>query len=145
MQYRHLLVPVDLNDAAGPAIEAAFDLASRHHARTTLMYVIEAIDQRADEEDDDDGSDEFFAELEVGVRRRMASLLARFEQAGLAVRAEVVIGHSPREIIQFSATEAVDLVVMRSERVDLNRPFEKINSVSHQVSLLCQCPVMLIK
>ena len=56
-----------------------------------------------------------------------------------------MVGHGPREIVQYSATRAVDLIVMRSERVDLNRPYERVNTVSHQVSLFCQCPVMLVK
>lgn len=143
MQYRHLLVPVDLMDPDQMTIETAMQLATQHKAQTTLMYVIEAID--ADEDEDDNGLQSFYAELEAGIREHLATLSERFVAAGLSVQSEIVVGHGPREIVQYSASESVDLIVMRSHRVDLNRPFEKLTSVSHQVSLFCQCPVMLVK
>lgn len=143
MNYRHLLVPVGLDDSDPVTIDTALDLAQQHQASTTLMYVIEAID--AEDDDDESELSEFFAEIETDIRRRLMSFVQRFEQAGLAARVEVLVGHGPREIVQYSASESVDLVVMRSERVDLSRPFENVTSVSHQVSLFCQCPVMLLK
>ena len=38
--------------------------------------------------------DRFYAELEAGVRERLAELARRFEQAGLPVRKEIVVGRS---------------------------------------------------
>lgn len=144
MQYQHLLVPVGLNAPDCATIDTAFDLARQYGARTTLLYVIEAI-HADDDEDDETGLDAFFSELETNVRRKLASFVHRFEEAGLSVRVEVIVGHGPREIVQYSATTSVDLVVMQSERLDLNRPFENVSIASHQVSLFCQCPVMLVK
>ncbi len=144
MKYRHLLVPVDLADPESVTIETALELAAQHHAETTLLYVIESIDRNGND-DEENGWDEFFAGLEATVRERMESIVSRFREAGLSAHSEIVVGHGPREIVQFSATRAVDLVVMSSQRVDLNRPFENLTSASHQVSLFCQCPVMLVK
>lgn len=144
MHYRHLLVPLNFHDPGGTTLQTALDLASQHQAQTTLMYVIEAID---DSEDDDreNGIQAFYAELEADIREKVGGIAARFEQEGLPVRAEIVVGHGPREIVQYSASESVDLIVMRSERVDLSQPDQRVTSVSHQVSLFCQCPVMLVK
>ena len=44
MNYGHVLVPVDFSAPDQLAIEAAMEIAAHHKARTTLMYVIEAID-----------------------------------------------------------------------------------------------------
>ena len=143
MRYQHLLVPVDFTVANTVALDAALDLAAQHRARITLLHVIEAVDQAGD--DDETELDRFYAELEVGVRERLGELARRFERAGLAVRKEIVVGRRVRDIVQYSATESVDLIVMKSDRVDLNRPQEGWASVSHQVSIFCQCPVMLVK
>ena len=143
MRYQHLLVPVDFTAANTAALDAALDLAAQHRARTTLLHVIEAIDQAGD--DDETGLHRFYAELEAGVREKLAELARRFEQAGLPVQMEIVVGRRVRDIVQYSATKSVDLIVMKSDRVDLNRPQEGWASVSHQVSIFCQCPVMLVK
>ncbi len=142
MRYQHLLVPVDFHDAAASAIEAALEMATQHQARTTLLYVIEAIES-ADEPEDEFSS--FYAELEESVRERLAAVARQFEAAGLPVEREIVVGHQVREIVQFSATQSVDLIVMNSQRVDPNQPGRGVGSISHQVSVFCQCPVMLIK
>ncbi|MFT5093360.1 MAG: nucleotide-binding universal stress UspA family protein, partial [Porticoccaceae bacterium] len=52
MQYQHLLVPVDIQESASSAIETALEMAAQYRARTTLLYVIEAIDS-ANEPDDE--------------------------------------------------------------------------------------------
>ena len=143
MKYQHLLVPIDLSATDERELDAAFDLAIQHGATTTLMYVIEAIDESPDEEADELTA--FYAELEDTVRIRLQEFSRRFQNAGLEVRPEIVVGRTARVIVQYSATESVDLIVMRSERVDWDRPEKVLNSLSHQVSMFCQCPVMLLK
>lgn len=140
MRYEHLLVPIDWSDRDQRALEAAIEMAAQHQARTTLIYVIEAIDT-----DDEEELKSFYAEVEDSVRERLQSLVRRFQQAGLMARPEIVVGHKARTIVQYTATESVDLIVMQSERVDLQHPEQGLSSLSHQVSLFCQCPVMLIK
>ena len=143
MEYQHLLVPIDLNAPDQRALDAAFDLAIQHRARTTMMYVIEAIEEAVDDEEDELTA--FYAELEANVRRRLLELSQRFERAGLVVRPEIVVGRTAGAIVRYSTVEAVDLIVMRSERIDLNHPEQVLTSLSHQVSMFCQCPVMLLK
>lgn len=143
MQYQHLLVPVDLAVPVSSAIETALNMATQHRAKTTLLYVIEAIDSAPDEPDDE--IDRFYAGIEASIQERLAEIARRFEAAGLPVDREVIVGHHVREIVQYSATRSVDLIVMDSQRVDPNHPGRAVASVSHQVSVFSQCPVMLIK
>jgi nucleotide-binding universal stress UspA family protein len=140
MPYEHLLVPIDWADPDQRALDAAIEMATQHRARTTLIYVIEAIDA-----EDEDELQSFYAEVEDTVRERLQTLIGRFQQAGLVARPEIVIGHKARTIVQYTATASVDLIVMQSERFDLQHPELGLNSLSHQVSLFSQCPVMLIK
>lgn len=141
MPYEHLLVPIDWRDPDQRALEAAIEMATQHQARTTLMYVIEAIDSNEVEDD----LESFYAEVEDNIRERLQLLIRRFQQVGLMAQPEIVVGQKARTIVQYTVTESVDLVVMPSQRVDLQHPEKGLNSISHQVSLLCQCPVMLIK
>ena len=143
MKYQHLLVPIVPNAPDQDALDVAFDLATQHSARTTLIYVIEAVEEAAYDEEDE--LDAFYAHLEANVRRRLQDLSQRFEHAGLAVRPEIVVGRTAQVIVRYSATESVDLIVMRSERVDLNQPEKVLTCLSHQVSMFSQCPVMLLK
>ena len=144
MKYQHLLVPVVTNDPDQRALDAAFELAQQHGASTTLIYVIEAIDEAPDAPVDDDLK-VFYAEVEQSVRGRLNEMSQRFEHAGLNVRCEIIVGHTAQTIVRYSAVESVDLIVMRSERIDLNRPETAMASPSHQVSVFCQCPVILLK
>ena len=38
-----------------------------------------------------------------------------------------------------------DLIVMSSHRVDLEAAVQSIGTLSYQVSILCDCPVLLVK
>lgn len=143
MRYQHLLVPVGFSEPVSVAIETALELAAQNQAKTTLLHVIEAIDLKSDEPDD--GIEEFYTYAEAEVRLRMAKLIHRFVQAGLAVEQQIVVGRRVQTIVQYSATESIDLIVMQSHRADPTQPHRVMTSLSNQVSLLCQCPVMLIK
>ncbi len=142
MSWDHLLVPVDWNDTGHRAVDAALELARQNQARTTLMYVIEAIDDGGDGEND---LESFYAKVEADVRDRLAPVLQRFRDVGLTAEPEIIVGQKARAIVQYTATASVDLVVMASERVDLEQPVAGLGRPDRQVSLLCQCPVMLIR
>lgn len=145
MEYQHLLVPVDLRLPDQLALQTAFDLALQHQAHTTLLYVIESIDDGGEDEDEEDELQTFYAQVECKVRKRLVEMVQRFQDAGLEVRLEIVVGRTAHTVIQFSSTEKVDLIVMQAARIDVDRPEQALASVSHQVSLFCPCPLMLLK
>ena len=145
MEYQHLLVPVDFRLPDQRALQTAFDLALQHQAHTTLLYVIESIDDGGEDEDEEDELQTFYAQVECKVRKRLVEMVQRFQDAGLEVRLEIVVGRTAHTVIQFSSTEKVDLIVMQAVRIDVDRPEQALASVSHQVSLFCPCPLMLLK
>ena len=142
MNYRHLLVPVHAGSAVR-AIDAARDLAMQHGAAITLMYVIEAIADSAVESEGE--FDSLYAAAEAHVRDRLQQLSRPLAEAGISVRPEIVVGERARTIVQYSAGHSVDLIVMESDRCDLTHPEQALDHFSHQVSIFCQCPVMLLK
>lgn len=141
MRYQHVLVPVDLTKPDPVAIQAAYDLARQYHARMTLLHVIESIDELTD----DSEMDKFYAAVEERVRENVALVTQQFKSSELVVQQDVVVGRRARDIVRYSATHAVDLIVMRSDRVNPDQPRAAISKISHQVSMFSQCPVMLVK
>jgi|AntAceMinimDraft_11_1070367.scaffolds.fasta_scaffold24776_1 hypothetical protein len=100
MKYKHLLVPIDLNAPDQCALDAAFDRALQHRAITTMMYVIEAIDEAEDAEEEVE-LNAFYAELEENVRVCLQQLSQRFEHAGLIARPEIVVGRTASAVFQY--------------------------------------------
>ena len=140
MDYQHLLVPIDLTRPNRQSLRIADALAGISFARITLLHVIESIDEAAD-----DDLEEFYREIEARIRATQAvdaELASRLEGR---LHCEVVIGRRAREIIRYSSAHEVDLIVMASDQVDPTAPYKALRLISHQVSMLSQCPVMLVK
>ena len=71
--------------------------------------------------------------------------LGRVNEAGLAVDRKIWYGKRAQEIVQYSMDQQVDLIVMSSHKIDAAQPVQSLGSLSYQVSLFCQCPVLLVK
>ena len=140
MSWQRLLVPVESAFESDRVFDVAMELATQHQAAITLMYVIESIG-----EDQGDEFESFYEELAEDIRARLHVLISRFRRAGLEAKPEIVVGHKVRSIVEYTVTEPVDLVIIPSERADLEHPESSLQNRNHQVALLCQCPVMLIR
>jgi universal stress protein A len=140
LQFRHVLVPLDFSQANTELLSLVFDMVSENRARVTLLHVIEAI---ADDPDED--LEEFYAELEPAARGKLASAAQRFADAGVPVEQQVVIGRRMPSIVRFAMEQQIDLIVVGSRRLDLANPQHGIGNLGYQVSMFCQCPVLLLK
>ena len=139
-RFRHLLIPVDFTEKNLPALDIAFDLAVANHARVTLLHVVEQIEGDADAE-----LLQFYDRLRVRAESELERLSQRFDAAGIAVDSKIRIGHRLNEIVTDSVERAADLVVMSSHKPDLTKPHQTWATLSYQVSVLCPCPVLLVK
>lgn len=142
-RFRHLLVPVDFSDVGAAAVDTAVELAMLHRAELTLLHVIETIGDEPDESDSE--IDDFYRQLESDARTKLAEIVARVEPQGVSIKHEILFGRRVREIVQYSMNRSVDMIVLSSHKLDLDRPQEGMASLSHQVSILAQCPVLLVK
>ena len=139
-RFQHLLVPVDFTAKNRQALDIAFEIAAVNHARVTLLHVIESLDVPVDSD-----LEAFYAKLEQRARSEMDSLSQRFAAAGLKVDQKIRYGKRLQEIVADSTERKVDLIVMSSHPVDLERPLQSWATLSYQVSVRCPCPVLLVK
>jgi nucleotide-binding universal stress UspA family protein len=138
--FKHILVPVDLTDTHQPALEIAARLAQANAGEVTLLHVVEVISEVWATEDR-----EFYTRLEQTARDHLARLGHALEERGVPRREEVVFGHRAPEIVRYAGEVGVDLIVLKSHRINLEIPSAGWGTVSYKVGILAQCPVLLVK
>jgi nucleotide-binding universal stress UspA family protein len=138
-RFQHVLVPLDFTPQNQGALEVAFELAVHNHARITLLHVIEPIA----------GADGELQAFTDQLRKRAESELElraqRFAEAGQKVDWKAIEGHRLEEIVRASVDRKADLIVMSSHPLDPARPAQTWNTLSYQVSVLCSCPILMVK
>jgi nucleotide-binding universal stress UspA family protein len=139
-RFQHILVPVDFTEKNLTALDLVFDLAVASHARVTLLHVIETIDVELDRE-----LEQFYAKLQERADSELERLSQRFVAAGLAIDRKTRYGKRLLEIVNDIVERKSDLVVMSSHKPDLSKPLQTWATLSYQVSVLCPCPVLLVK
>jgi len=60
-------------------------------------------------------------------------------------REEVIFGNRAPEIVRYAVEAGIDLIVLKSHRIDLQNPSAGWGTVSYKVGILAQCPVLLVK
>lgn len=74
----------------------------------------------------------------------LAGLQEKAKSQGLNIATEIVIGHPAKDIIEFAASNNVDLIIM-GQRGKSKIPKWLLGSVSQQVSNHATCSVMIVK
>ncbi len=142
-RFKHLLVPLDFTAKNKPALEIAFEIAVREPASVTLLHIIETIHDDSTQPDDELKA--FYERLETRATSELDTLARRFAEAEVRVSQRVRFGARAVEIVRFAAEHNIDLIVMSSHSIDRTHPSTSLATVSYQVSVLCQCPILLVK
>ncbi len=142
-RFHHILVPLDLTSKNDAALNIAFELAVQNKAAVSLLHVVQKIETGGELPDDE--TSEFYNQL----RQRAASELERFSQRFLdaekACEVKIRVGDRLKEITDFADQHRVDLIVMTSHKVDSERLSETWATLSYKVSVICRCPILLVK
>lgn len=142
-RFHHILVPVDISPQNKTSLDIAFELAVENKAGVTLLHVIQTIDPVGTEPDAE--AQLFYERLSSRVAADLEGLVQRFRDAGVDVQGKVRIGDRLNEIVLFAAEHNVDLIVMSSHRVDPKNPVASWGTLSYKVSVVCECPILLVK
>ena len=138
--FRHILIPSDLTDRTEAALAMAGKLALPSDSRITLLHVIETIDGLKSKE-----LKSFYGRLERKARATLASFAGNTPAGYPRIEPAVAYGRRAEQIVEFAGSQAVDLIVLTSHRVDPSMVNRDWGSISYKVSILAQCPVLLVK
>lgn len=142
-RFQSILVPVDFTEKNWSALDIAFETAVHNKATVTLLHVIEVIDDG--DFDDDPDVKEFYRRLKERSQRELETMRQRFDDAGVTIRDKIRFGKRAVEIVNYSNEHSTDLIVMSSHPLADRAPSTSIVTLSYQVSLVCECPVLLVK
>lgn len=137
--FTRILVPVDLTDKNIRAVESARDLARWRPADIAILHVIELLDAPMDELED------FYQQLEESARRKMEKFADPLRAAGLPFTQHIRYGKRVPEILKFAKEGGYDLMVITSHPLDREHPGQSWMTISHQLVILAECPVFVLK
>lgn len=138
--FGHILVPLDFTDKNNAALRVALKLAQQNESRVTLLHAIETIDYADDEE-----IAAFYEKLKKHARAKLQNFAKPFQEAKVQTAEKIVLGKIGRGIVSYSLQHDIDLIVLSSHKVKLDPDPKGWATLSYQVSILSQCPVMLVK
>ncbi len=136
--FQHILCPVDFTGKNITALDVVYAMLPQ--SRVTLLHVIERIEYAEDEE-----TQQFYDGLEKKARTHLGELAQRFLDAGRPIKTQIIYGRRGPEIVRHAIDAAVDLVVLSSHKIDREQLSGGWATLSYQVSILCPCPVLLVK
>ena len=114
-------------------------MAQQKAARVTLLHVVETIEY------EDDEIKSFYDTLEKKAWSKMEALAQRLADADIPTEQQVLFGRRGNSIVQYAVDHDIDLIILTSHKVDLDQPPRGWATLSYQVSILCPCPVLLVK
>ncbi len=138
--FKNILVPTDFLDNDQHALEIALRLCALDKGKITLLHVIEVIQNTTFEEFED-----FYSSLEERSFKGLGDIIDHLNAKETAIEPQVRYGNRTREIVRFAEENGTDLIIMKSHRVDLEEPSQGWGTISYKVSILAQCPVLLVK
>lgn len=138
--YRNVLIPMNLSEKEEKVVDAAARVLHREAVVATLLHVIEEIEGLSGEE-----GDAFYAGLRARAEKLLEQRSAALSGLDIEVRREVVVGRRAQEILHYASENFCDLIVMGSHRIDPEQPGRGLWATSQKVSLLADCPILLIR
>ena len=138
--YDEILVPTDGSDTSRRAIEHAVDLASKYGARVHALYVVDQSVYGTLEA----GAEVVVEALEEEGELAVTAVEDAAEAAGVSVVTEVVTGDAHDAILEYTADNDVDLVVMGTHgRTGIDRYL--LGSVTERVVRTSDVPVLTVR
>lgn len=138
--FKNILVPTDLTEKSGEALDIALRIGSKDGFRVTLLHVIEVL-----EDTDDEEFKVFYEKLEARARKNMEDIGERYSKEGSDIQRIIVFGNRTKEIVGYAHDHDIDLIVLSSHKIDKMDETHGWATISYKVGILSHCPVMLVK
>jgi nucleotide-binding universal stress UspA family protein len=141
---KHILVPVDFGETSARALQYAISIADRFGASLDLLHVVPNPYL-----DDPAGlylplPVTYVSDLVNEAKKRLNELAAPADGERLRARAVVNVGDPLRQLVDYAASESVDLIVMGTHgRSGVAHLF--LGSVAERVVRTAPCPVLTVR
>ena len=138
MLFKHILVPLDFSDKNDAALETVHEMVASSSSIVSLLHVVETIGSPDDVE-----IRKFTAQLQEHSESELLKRAQRFSDLDITVTCENRSGNRVQETLAFAADNEVDLIVLNSHQMVDNKTSSA--SISYQIAILANCPVLLLK
>jgi nucleotide-binding universal stress UspA family protein len=138
--FKHILIPVSRVAEVEKALELAAATLMKDSGEITLLHVIELIQDIPYEE-----FKSFYDGLEQQSKEDLKTAQQKYEEHGIEINTQIILGQRMKEILSYAEHERVDLIVLQSHPIDLTDPARGWGTISYRVAILARCPVMLVK
>jgi nucleotide-binding universal stress UspA family protein len=138
--FQKILLPVDLSDKHGRALDVAAQLAGREQGEVILLHVIEIILGLEVQEEK-----HFYGRLEKLATAHLAKLAELLKPKHVRHRVEILLGNRGAETVRYARENGIDLIVVTSPLVDPQHLAIGWGSLSYKIGLAASCPVLLVK
>jgi universal stress protein A len=137
--FKKILLPVDLSNRHGPAVKIGRTLALQNRGKLILLHVIELIGGLSMREEKT-----FYSKLKKTAESHLRKL-AGTDVTKTSLERRIVFGRRGHGIIKFAKQIGADLIVLTAPKVDLQGSSQGWGSLSYKISILAQCPVLIVK
>jgi nucleotide-binding universal stress UspA family protein len=138
--FKKILLPVDLSNRHGPALEIGMNLARQNRGEIVLLHVIEVIGGLKLSEEKP-----FYRKLQQSAEKHLKKLNAGGVNRSVPCTRRILFGHRGPTIVRYAKEIGADLIVLTAPQVDLKNPAEGWGSLSYKIGILARCPVLLVK
>ncbi|MEJ2587850.1 MAG: universal stress protein [Deltaproteobacteria bacterium] len=138
--FKNILVPTDLSGQENHGLDIAVKLCAMDRGTISLLHVIEVIANTTFEEFSD-----FYKNLEKKAHEGLQRMIEQVRSSDVDILPEVIYGNRAQEILRFVEERHIDLIVMKSHRIDVEDRAQGWGTISYKVGILAPCPVMLVK
>lgn len=138
--YDSILIPVDLSSTNEYVLDTAQELATPDQTDLQLVHVIETL------QDEEPGEmDDFYKELREDAEEKMQSWAGMLAEDDFQVQSTIVYGERGPEVTRMAAEKDIDLIILRSHKIDRDEPETNVGTVSHQIAVFAPCSVYLVR
>ena len=137
--FERIMLPVDLSDRHGRAVEVAAGLAKQSGGEVILLHVVEILPGLPRKEEP-----AFYGRLENKARMHLQAIAQRLSKLKIRCKAIVTYGHRAKEVVEQAEALEVDLIVLTAPEAQARNP-TSWGSLSWKIAVLCRRPVLLVK
>jgi nucleotide-binding universal stress UspA family protein len=138
--YRKILLPLDLADDHQKVIDIAAEFARQAEGEVLLLHVVQTIPGLSI-----DAERDFYGQLETTSQEFLTKLSKAFTDQGIRTKMRVLNGNRGEQVLDYATDNQVDLIIMRSPRINPSTARSGVGSLSWKIGLLAPCDVLLVR